>query len=73
MNIVGINGRPQVKDLRMILTEWLQFRTTTVTRKLQWRLNGVNERLHILEGLLIAYLNLDEIIAIIRTEDKPKE
>ena len=73
MNIIGINGRPQVKDLRMILTEWLQFRTTTVTRKLQWRLNGVNERLHILQGLLVAYLNLDEIIAIIRTEDKPKQ
>ena len=72
MNIVGINGRPQVKDLRMILTEWLQFRTTTVTRKLQWRLDRVNERLHILEGLLIAYLNLDEIIAIIRAEDEPK-
>ena len=73
MNIVGINGRPQVKDLRMILTEWLQFRTTTVTRKLEWRLKGVNERLHILQGLLVAYLNLDEVIMIIRTEDEPKQ
>ena len=72
LNIIGVNGRPQVKDLRVLLKEWLQFRTTTVTRRLQWRLDRVNERLHILEGLLIAYLNIDEIIAIIRGEDEPK-
>ena len=72
LNVIGINGRPQVKDLRTLLKEWLEFRTTTVTRRLQWRLDRVNERLHILEGLLIAYLNIDEIIAIIRSEDEPK-
>ena len=72
MNVIGINGRPQVKDLRNLLQEWLEFRTHTVTRRLQWRLDRVNERLHILEGLLIAYLNIDEIIAIIREEDEPK-
>jgi topoisomerase-4 subunit A len=72
MNVIGINGRPQVKDLRILLKEWLEFRTHTVTRRLQWRLDRVNERLHILEGLLIAYLNIDEIIAIIREEDEPK-
>lgn len=72
LNIIGINGRPQVKDLRALLKEWLEFRTNTVTRRLQWRLDRVNERLHILEGLLIAYLNIDEIIAIIRGEDEPK-
>jgi len=58
--------------LRTLLKEWLEFRTTTVTRRLQWRLDRVNERLHILEGLLIAYLNIDEIIAIIREQDEPK-
>ncbi len=72
MNVIGINGRPQVKDLRTMLKEWLEFRTHTVTRRLQWRLDRVNERLHILEGLLIAYLNIDEIIAIIREQDEPK-
>lgn len=72
MNVIGINGRPHVKDLRTLLKEWLEFRTTTVTRRLQWRLDRVNERLHILEGLLIAYLNIDEIIAIIREQDEPK-
>ena len=72
LNVIGINGRPQVKDLRTLLNEWLTFRTTTVTRRLQWRLDKVVERLHILEGLLIAYLNIDEIIAIVRSEDEPK-
>jgi len=72
MNVVGINGRPQVKNLKALLSEWLEFRKATVTRRLQWRLDRVNERLHILEGLLIAYLNIDEIIAIIREEDEPK-
>lgn len=72
MNMIGINGRPQVKDLRMIIEEWLKFRTVTVRRRLQWRLDKVNSRLHILDGLLIAFLNIDEVIAIIREHDKPK-
>lgn len=71
LNMIGMNGRPQVKNLRVLLKEWLQFRTRTVTRRLQWRLARVDERLHILEGLLIAYLNIDEVIAIIRQEDDP--
>jgi len=70
--MIGINGRPQVKDLRSLLEEWLKFRTVTVRRRLQWRLDKVNSRLHILEGLLIAFLNIDEVIAIIRENDKPK-
>ncbi len=72
MNMIGINGRPQVKDLLSLLTEWIKFRSMTVRRRLQWRLDKVNKRLHILEGLLIAYLNIDEVIAIIRENDKPK-
>lgn len=72
LNMIGINGRPQVKSLRDILSEWLTFRTATVRRRLQYRLDKVMQRLHILDGLLIAYLNLDEVIAIIRYEDKPK-
>jgi topoisomerase-4 subunit A len=72
INLIGINGRPAVKDLRTLLKEWLQFRTETVRRRLQYRLDQVNERLHILEGLMIAYLNIDEVIAIIRYEDDPK-
>ncbi len=72
MNMIGINGRPQVKDLRMVLDEWLKFRTVTVRRRLQWRLDKVNARLHILDALLIAFLNIDEVIAIIRENDKPK-
>ena len=71
-NIIGLNGKPQVKDLRMVLKEWLEFRTSTVTRRLQYRLDKVNRRLHLLDGLLIAFLNLDEVIRIIRAEDKPK-
>ncbi|MGV6816473.1 MAG: DNA topoisomerase IV subunit A [Thiotrichales bacterium] len=72
MNMIGINGRPAVKDLRTLLSEWLKFRTETVRRRLQWRLDKVLERLHLLEGLLIAFLNIDEVIRIIRTEDEPK-
>ncbi len=71
INVIGLNGRPQVKDLKTLLTEWLEFRTTTVRRRLQWRLDKVLARLHILDGLLIAYLNIDEVIAIIREEDHP--
>ena len=72
LNMIGIDGRPQVKSLDMILNEWLQFRMVTVRRRLQHRLDKVLERLHILEGLLIAYLNIDEVIEIIRREDAPK-
>jgi topoisomerase-4 subunit A len=72
LNVIGINGRPAVKDLLGLLREWLSFRTETVRRRLQYRLDQVLERLHILEGLMIAYLNIDEVIAIIRHEDDPK-
>ncbi|CAL1240744.1 DNA topoisomerase IV subunit A [Candidatus Methylocalor cossyra] len=72
LNLIGLNGKPQVKDLREILLEWLSFRTETVRRRLRHRLDKVIARLHLLEGLLIAYLNLDEVIAIIRHEDRPK-
>jgi len=72
LNMIGIDGRPQVKNLLTILQEWLQFRTTTVKRRLQYRLEKVLARLHILQGLMAAYLNLDEVIAIIRREDEPK-
>ena len=72
LNVIGLDGRPQVKDLKGILTEWLSFRTDTVRRRLQHRLDQVVDRLHILEGLLVAYLNIDEVIHIIRTEDEPK-
>ncbi len=72
LNMIGINGKPQVKDLRSLLEEWLKFRTVTVRRRLQWRLDKITARLHILEGLLVAFLNIDEVIAIIRENDKPK-
>ena len=72
INVIGLDGRPQVKNLRMLLTEWLAFRTDTVVRRLKHRLEKVERRLHLLEGLLVAFLNLDEVIRIIRTEDEPK-
>ncbi len=72
LNMIGRDGRPRVKDLREILTEWLAFRRETVQRRLRWRLEKVERRLHLLEGLLIAFLNIDEVIRIIRTEDEPK-
>ncbi|MDR0182636.1 DNA topoisomerase IV subunit A [Lysobacter arvi] len=71
-NVIGRDGRPQVKGLKALLTEWLAFRTETVTRRLKHRLDKVERRLHLLEGLLVAFLNLDEVIRIIRTEDEPK-
>jgi topoisomerase-4 subunit A len=71
-NMIGTDGKPRVKNLAEILSEWLGYRTETVLRRLQYRLDKILARLHILEGLLIAYLNLDEVIRIIRTEDKPK-
>jgi len=72
MNMIGMDGKPQVKGLREILVEWLAFRTETVRCRLQYRLDKLLARLHILDGLLIAYLNIDEVIAIIRHEDAPK-
>ncbi|HEY3731901.1 MAG TPA: DNA gyrase subunit A, partial [Steroidobacteraceae bacterium] len=69
---IGIDGRPRVMGLKELLTEWLEFRTHTVRRRLQHRLDKVARRLHILDGLAIAYLNLDEVIRIIRREDEPK-
>lgn len=73
MNMIGLDNKPAVKSLVEILTEWLQFRRTTVTRRLQHRLDKVLARLHILDGLMIAYLNIDEVIHIIRNEDEPKQ
>jgi len=72
LNMIGLSGKPQVKNLRDILVEWLSYRTETVRRRLQYRLDKVIARLHILDGLLIAFLNIDEVIAIIRHEDEPK-
>lgn len=72
MNVIGLDGLPQVKPLKNFLSEWLRFRIDVVRRRLQFRLDKVMNRLHILEGLLIAYLNIDEVIDIIRTEEKPK-
>ena len=72
MNVIGLNGKPQVKPLIPMLKEWLTYRTQVVTNRLSHRLDKILARLHILEGLLIAFLNIDEVIAIIRSEDKPK-
>lgn len=72
LNMIGLDHRPGVKNLAQILKEWLTYRMDVVTRRLNFRLDKINERLHILEGLLVAYLNLDEVIRIIREEDDPK-
>src|SRR4051812_37239365 len=72
INVITLEGKPKVMGLRDLLNEWLTFRTQTVTRRLQFRLDKVDKRLHILDGLLAAYLNLDEVIRIIRREDEPK-
>jgi topoisomerase-4 subunit A len=72
MNVIGLDGKPAVKNLLQVLSEWLSFRQVTVRRRLQFRLDKVQQRLHLLEGLLIAFLNLDEVIHLIRTEDEPK-
>ena len=73
MNLIGLNGKPQTRDIKLVLKEWLSFRTKTVTRRLQYRLDWVLDRLHILEGLLVVFLNIDEVIKIIRNEDEPKK
>ncbi|RUR11664.1 DNA topoisomerase IV subunit A [Legionella sp. km772] len=72
-NMIGLDGRPKVKGLLTILTEWLSYRIATVTKRLNFRLEKVLERIHVLEGLLIAYLNIDEVIAIIREHEHPKQ
>lgn len=72
-NMIGLDGKPRVKGLLQILNEWLVYRLATVKRRLQYRLEKVLERIHVLEGLLIAYLNIDEVIAIIREHDNPKQ
>lgn len=72
-NMIGLDGKPQVKNLLALLNEWLSFRVATVTRRLEFRLNKVTERLHILQGLMIAFLNIDEVIKIIREEEHPKQ
>jgi topoisomerase-4 subunit A len=72
LNVIDLDGRPRVLNLRELLVTWLGFREATVRRRLQHRLDRVLARLHVLEGLLIAYLNIDEVIAIIRTEEEPK-
>ncbi|MDC0407029.1 DNA topoisomerase IV subunit A [Candidatus Thioglobus sp.] len=72
MNVIGLNGKPQVKPLVPMLKEWLTYRIEIVTKRLNFRLDKILSRLHILEGLLVAFLNIDEVIAIIRENDKPK-
>ncbi len=72
LNIIGLDGRPRVMDLKSLLQEWLTFRIDTVSKRLKWRLDKVQARLHILDGLLAVYLNLDEVIRIIRREEEPK-
>ena len=72
-NMIGLDGKPRVKGLLTILNEWLTYRLSTVKRRLQYRLEKVLDRIHVLEGLLIAYLNIDEVIAIIREHEHPKE
>lgn len=72
LNVIGLDGRPQVKNLKVLLSEWLEFRKNTVRRRLQYRLEKVVTRLHLLDGFLIAYLNIDEVIRIIRYEEDPK-
>lgn len=73
MNVIGLDGRPKVKPLLSMLSEWLSYRKSTVIRKLEYRRRKVEDRLHILDGLLIAFLNIEEVIQIIRTEDEPKK
>lgn len=72
LNIIGIDGKPQVKNLVALLKEWLKYRTDTVKRRLQFRIEKISKRLHILQGLMIVFINIDEVIRIIRNEDDPK-
>ncbi len=72
LNLIALDGRPRVMGLKELLAEWLEFRTATVRRRLEWRLGRVDARLHVLDGLLVAFLNLDEVIRIVRSEDEPR-
>ncbi len=72
LNMIDLDGRPRVHNIKSLLQQWLTFRAETVRRRLQHRLDQVETRLHKLQGLLVAYLNIDEVIAIIRTEEQPK-
>jgi topoisomerase-4 subunit A len=72
MNVIGLDGKPQVKPLIPMIKEWLTYRIQVVTNRLNYRLDKILARLHILDGLLIAFLNIEEVIAIIRAQDKPK-
>lgn len=71
-NVIGLDGCPQVKNLRQLLSEWLTFRSDIVIRRFDYRLQKVERRLHLLEGLLIVFFNLDEVICIVRSEDESK-
>ena len=73
MNMIGLNGKPQVKNIRSIITEWIDFRLTTITNKLSWELEKIKSRIHVLKAYIIVYKNLDKIIKIIRNEDEPKK
>ena len=73
LNVIGLDQKPQTKSLVGLLKEWLEYRSRVVTRRLEFRLDKINDRLHVLEGLLIAYLNIDEVIRIIREEDHPRD
>lgn len=73
LNLIGLDGRPRVMGLREILTDWLTWRRQTTRRRLQHRLDKVMDRLHVLDGLMIAFLNIDEVIQIIREEEEPKQ
>jgi topoisomerase-4 subunit A len=72
LNVIDLDGRPKVMGLKQLLSRWLEFRISTVRRRLAYRLEKVTRRLHLLDGLLVVYLNLDEVIRIIRREDEPK-
>ena len=73
INVLGLDGRPQVKNLLTLLSEWLEFRRITVRRRLTYRRDRINERLHVLQGLLVAYLNVDEVIRIVREAERPRD
>jgi len=73
MNVIGLDGLPKVKNLKTMLVEWLTYRRDTITRRISFRVERIAERVHILEGLLVAYLNIDEVIRIVREEDHPRQ
>ena len=72
MNVINLDGRPEVQNLKRLLEQWLCYRRQTMTRRLQWRLEKIERRLEVLQGFLLAYLHIDEVIAIIREADEPK-